>query len=375
MQKLLQHTFSTILVLALGTVAAMIPAYGQEAEHAFRRALPGYTYQFPADHAAHPDFRTEWWYYTGHLSTAGGRNFGFQLTFFRHALGPPTTQRRSSWALSNLYFVHFAITDEKGDEFHFQEKVSRGALNMAGTDPETYHVWVEDWEVRMQGEMHRLKAGKKDMGIDLTLEPAKAAVVHGNDGVSQKGVGEGYASHYYSLTRMGASGRLYLEGLSYSVSGQAWMDHEFGSNQLRDYQVGWDWFSVQLENQVELMIYVIRHRDGKADPTSSGTLVYPDGRAEYLPLDSYEVETLGSWRSKKSGTIYPSGWRVKVPSHQLELKLTPTVKAQELTTKKSTLVNYWEGSVRVTGGFKGREVEGRGYVELTGYDAEFRPDI
>jgi predicted secreted hydrolase len=375
LQKLLQHAFSTILVLALGMVAAMIPAYGQQDGQVFRRALPGYAYRFPADHAAHPEFRTEWWYYTGHLSTEKGRNFGFQLTFFRHALRPPSTQSQSRWALKTLYFIHFAITDEKKDTYRFQEKVSRGALNMAGADPERYHVWVQDWEVRLQGKRHILKAGKEDMGIDLTLVPAKRAVIHGNNGVSQKAVGEGYASHYYSLTRMQTTGVLHWQGHSYKVTGQAWMDHEFGSNQLRDYQVGWDWFSVQLDNQTELMLYLIRHRDGQVDPTSSGTLIHPDGSSEHLLSSTFQVETLGSWRSKKSGTTYPSGWRLTVPGKKLELKLVPTVKDQELTTRKSTLVNYWEGSVQVTGKHKGEPVQGKGYVELTGYDAEFRPDI
>jgi predicted secreted hydrolase len=174
---------------------------------------------------------------------------------------------------------------------------------------------------------------------------------------------------------MQTTGVLHWQGNSYEVSGQAWMDHEFGSNQLRDYQVGWDWFSVQLNNQTELMLYIIRHRDGQADPTSSGTLIHPDGSSEHLLLTTFQVDTQGSWRSKKSGTTYPSGWRLTVPGKKLELKLVPTVKDQELTTRKSTLVNYWEGSVRVTGKHKGEPVRGKGYVELTGYDAEFRPDI
>jgi predicted secreted hydrolase len=350
-------------------------AQSQEDEHTFRRAQPGYVYRFPADHAAHPEFRTEWWYYTGHLTTAKGRNFGFQLTFFRHILRPASVKSQSRWALHTLYFAHFAITDEKDNSHHFQEKVSRGALNMAGADPKVYHVWLEDWTIGLQEKEHKLKAGKEDMGIELTLVPVKSAVIHGKNGVSQKAVGEGYASHYYSLTRMQAKGILYWQGRSYEVKGLAWMDHEFGSNQLRDYQVGWDWFSVQLDNQIELMLYIIRHKDGKPDSTSSGTFVCPDGRAQHLPLETFVIETQGSWGSKKSDTTYPSGWLIRVPSKQLELSLTPTVKDQELTTKKSTLVNYWEGSVRVKGSFEGREVEGRGYVELTGYDARFRPDI
>ncbi len=361
---------AVILVASLITIVC-----GQEAGQAFRRALPGYVYEFPKDHAAHPEFRTEWWYYTGHLSTPKGRNFGFQLTFFRHALRPASTQHQSRWALHTLYFAHFAITDEKEKSYRFQEKVSRGALNMAGADVETYHVWVEDWVARLQAETHRLTAGKEDMGIDLTLVPAKGEIIHGIDGVSQKAVGEGYASHYYSLTRMHARGRLHWQGRSYEISGKAWMDHEFGSNQLRDYQVGWDWFSVQLENQTELMLYIIRHRDGQADPASSGTVIHPDGGSDHLPLAAFEVAALGSWHSKESGTTYPSGWRLKVPGRQLELILTPTVKNQELTTKKSTLVNYWEGSVRVTGTHRGKDIRGEGYVELTGYDAAFRPDI
>ena len=350
-------------------------AKGEEGGKEFRRALPGYVYRFPADHAAHPEFRTEWWYYTGHLSTAKGRNFGFQLTFFRHAVRPPSIQSKSNWALHTLYFAHFAVTDEKENNYRFQEKVSRGALGIAGADSDIYRVWVEDWEVSLQGNKHNLKAGNKDMGVDLTLVPSKSPVIHGENGVSQKAVGEGYASHYYSLTRMQARGVLDWEGQSYEVQGLAWMDHEFGSNQLRDYQVGWDWFSVQLQNQTELMIYIIRHKDGKPDPTSSGTFVYPDGRTEHLPLETFGVRVLGSWRSKKTGTTYPSGWLIRVPSKQLELRLIPTVRDQELTTRKSTLVNYWEGGVRVEGKLEGQDVHGRGYVELTGYDEQFRPDI
>jgi predicted secreted hydrolase len=367
------HTvLASLLICLFFTVCS---ARGQEGGQEFRRALPGYLYEFPRDHAAHPEFRTEWWYYTGHLGTVKGRNFGFQLTFFRHSLRPPSIKSQSRWALHSLYFAHFAITDEKEDNYRFQEKVSRGALDVAGADPTVYRVWVEDWEVSLQGKTHRLKAGKEDMGIDLILVPIKSAVIHGKNGVSQKAVGEGYASHYYSLTRMQAEGELYWQGSSYEVKGLAWMDHEFGSNQLRSYQVGWDWFSVQLDNQIELMLYIIRHKDGKPDPASSGTLVYPDGRTEHLLLETFGIEALGSWKSSKSGTTYPSSWLIRVPSKQLELKLTPTIKDQELTTRKSTLVNYWEGSVQVQGRLGSKDVRGRGYVELTGYDERFRPDI
>jgi predicted secreted hydrolase len=353
----------------------MSSANGKETADEFRRALPGYVYRFPADHAAHPQYRTEWWYYTGHLSTPDNGRFGFQLTFFRHALRPASMESQSRWSLHTLYFAHFAVTDEKGNNYRFQEKVSRGALHMAGADANVYRVWVEDWSVGLQGNRHKLKAGNGDMGIDLALVPIKSAVIHGENGVSQKAVGEGYGSHYYSLTRMQAKGELRWQGRSYEVEGLAWMDHEFGSNQLRDYQVGWDWFSVQLENRTELMLYVIRHKDGKPDPTSSGTIVFPDGRSEHLPLETFGIEVLGFWKSRKTDIRYPSGWRLTIPHKQLDLRLMPTVNNQELTTRKSTLVTYWEGSVLVKGRVEGRDVRGRGYVELTGYDGEFKPDI
>jgi predicted secreted hydrolase len=363
---------SLFLLMVLGATT-IVGAAGHD--RPFRRALPGYEFRFPADHAAHPDFRTEWWYYTGHLATAQGRTFGFQLTFFRHALRRPDEARHSRWALHTLYFAHFAVTDEEGGTFRFQEKVSRGSLGLAGAEIGRYLVWVEDWSARLEGQGHRLRAGREDMGLDLTLVPGKRPVIHGRDGVSRKAEGEGYASHYYSITRVTVSGTLSWQGQSYPVTGEAWMDHEFGSNQLRDYQVGWDWFSVQLDNGVELMLYLIRRRDGSIDPTSSGTLIRPDGGSEHLPLSAFRVEVLGSWRSKKSGVTYPSGWRLKVPERDLDLTLVPTLVNQELMTQKSTLVNYWEGSVNITGTVAGTPVQGRGYVELTGYDTAAKPEI
>ena len=369
----LKRTVLASLVFTL--VFVMSSANGKEAAHEFRRALPGYVYRFPADHAAHPEYRTEWWYYTGHLSTPDNGRFGFQLTFFRHALRPASMESQSRWSLHTLYFAHFAVTDEKENNYRFQEKVSRGALNMAGADANVYRVWVENWGVSLQGNKHKLEAGNGDMGIDLALVPIKSMVIHGENGVSQKAVGEGYGSHYYSLTRMQAKGELRWQGRSYEVEGLAWMDHEFGSNQLRDYQVGWDWFSVQLENRTELMLYVIRHKNGEPDPTSSGTIIYPDGRSEHLPLETFRIQVLGFWKSKKSDIRYPSGWRLTILHKHIDLRLMPTVNNQELTTRKSTLVNYWEGSVLVKGRVEGKDVRGRGYVELTGYDAQFRPEI
>jgi predicted secreted hydrolase len=205
------------------------------------------------------------------------------------------------------------------------------------------------------------------LGIELLLIPEKKPVIHGQNGISQKAEGEGYASHYYSITRLKTEGKIFLKKKEIPVQGRSWMDHEFGSTQLREYQVGWDWFSIQLENGVDLMIYQIRHLDGKIDPNSSGTIIFSDGSHRHLPLKDFQIEVLRRWKSKKSGAAYPSGWRIRVPQDQIELLFAPTVKGQELITEASTRVTYWEGSVLIEGKYRNRPVRGLGYVELTGY--------
>ena len=222
---------------------------------------------------------------------------------------------------------------------------------------------------------HFLKAGDKDFGIELMLKPENNPAIHGQKGISQKAEGEGYASHYYSITRLKTEGKLFLKGTEVPMRGLSWMDHEFGSNQLRAYQVGWDWFSIQLENGVDLMFYQIRNRDGKIDPFSSGTIISSDGTYEHLPRKEFQIEVLENWKSQKSKANYPSKWRLKAPGRHIELVLSPTVKDQELMTKESTRVTYWEGSVNVEGKYQNRPIKGMGYVELTGYAKPFSKGI
>ncbi len=343
----------------------------------FKRALPGRTFSFPQDHFSHPEFRTEWWYYSGHLQSLDRekRSFGYQLTFFRTGLKRETKTEKSKWAIHNLYFAHLALTDESKKRFEYREKISRGSLEEAGATPyqkneKPFRVWVEDWSLEAKGATmrdHLLKGGNQDFGIELLLAPEKKPVVHGQNGISQKAEGEGYASHYYSITRLKTEGKIFLKKKEIPVQGRSWMDHEFGSAQLREYQIGWDWFGIQLENGVDLMIYQIRHQDGKIDPYSSGTIILEDGIHTPLYLKEFQVQSLGRWRSQKSGATYPSEWRMVVPGHQIELMLTPRVKDQELITQESTRVTYWEGSVKVEGKYQGQRVRGMGYVELTGY--------
>lgn len=336
----------------------------------FQQALPGYTWSFPADHAAHPAYRTEWWYYTGHLHTKTGQRFGYQLTFFRHRLdssGP--TLNPSKWFADNVYMAHMAITDVSAQRFVYGEKLNRAALGLAGASEERYHVWNEDWSAERLGSMHYLVGDIPGYKLKLIVTPLKPFVLHGvaQDGLSQKGQGKGHASHYYSFTRLKTEGVLQTSDGVIEVEGLSWMDHEFGSSQLQESQVGWDWFSVQLANNYELMIYHIRHQDGSIDPHSSGTLVRPDGTSLPLRRDEVMIDTHTTWKSPKSGAVYPQRWTIRVPQVDLTLHLEPVLVAQELVTDNSTRVTYWEGSVTATGSMQGQSINGAGYVELTGY--------
>jgi predicted secreted hydrolase len=358
-------------VVFLATIFFTGPLIGQE----FKRALPGKTFSFPQDHFSHPEFKTEWWYYSGHLYSQEKKAYGYQLTFFRTGLTRQTKHQKSKWSIQDLYFAHLAVTDQSEKKFEYREKISRGSLGEAGASPyktgdKTFRIWVEDWSVEGKGGgmlNHILKAGDKTFGIELRLTPEKNPVVHGLNGISQKAEGEGYASHYYSISCLKTEGRIFLQNKEIPVQGTSWMDHEFGSSQLRQYQVGWDWFSIQLDKGTELMLYQIRHRDGKIDPYSSGTIIFPDGTYQHLPKKKFQIDVLDHWKSSKSGAIYPSKWRITVPARQIELTLSPTVKDQELITKESTRVIYWEGSVKVDGKYQGNPINGVGYVELTGY--------
>jgi predicted secreted hydrolase len=369
-----------LIISGLLFILLLIPIklYAEE----FKRALPGRTFSFPQDHFSHPEFKTEWWYYSGHLQS-DKRPFGYQLTFFRTGLRGGTKSQGSKWAIQNLYFAHLALTDESRKRFEYQEKISRGSLGEAGAfsykeDGEPFRVWIEDWSVELKGSLiqnHFLKAGDKDFGMELLLTPEKNPVVHGQNGVSQKAEEEGFASHYYSISRLKAEGKVFLRGKEFPVQGISWMDHEFGSSQLRDDQVGWDWFSLQLDNRTELMFYQIRNQNVKINPYSSGTMIFPDGTHLYLPLEAFQIEVLEKWRSKKSGAVYPSQWRIRIPHSQIDLLLTPFVKDQELITKESTRVTYWEGSVKIEGKYQGNPIKGLGYVELTGYAKPFSKGI
>lgn len=364
------------LLCAAGLLTGMSSSEATSAAPgAYRDPVPGFVYEFPRDHGSHDAFRTEWWYYTGHVTAANGRRFGYQLTFFRQGVDrKPVSGPVSRWAIRDLYLAHFALSDLDESRFRYAEKISRAGLGKAGAEPGRLLVWIDRWKAEADGtdpHRHHLTAQAKDFSIDLIVAARKPPVTHGRDGISRKGPAPNQASHYYSLTSLETTGRLVIRGEPLQVTGQSWMDHEFGSADLGPDLAGWDWFSLQLEGATEMMAYRLRRADGGVDPASSGTLVLPDGRTQALSAGDLAITVLDHWTSPESGARYPSRWRLAVPSAELDLEIIPELPQQELMTGRSTQVTYWEGAARVTGRHGGRLARGQAYVELTGYARPF----
>jgi predicted secreted hydrolase len=325
---------------------------------------------FPQDQGPHDDFRTEWWYYTGSLTADTGERFGYQLTFFRRALLPPAARaaRPSDWAADQVYMAHFALTDVSGGAHHSFERLERGAARLAGAQADPYRVWLDDWSVEeiaggSNGSPARLRATSDDISLDLTLRDLKGPILQGDGGYSRKGPEPGNASTYYSLPRIATSGTVSVDGRTFTVDGLSWMDHEFSTSALGADQAGWDWFSLQLDNDYELMLFRLRRADGSLDGFSSGTLIAPDGTTRTLGPGDFTVEPSGRWRSPRTGATYPAGWTLTVPAADLGLTITPRLADQEMNVSYT----YWEGAVAAEGTMAGKPVSGGGYVELTGY--------
>jgi predicted secreted hydrolase len=355
-----------LIWIFLCLTAIWLPAAGG-AEEPFQKARPGRVWQFPADHGAHPDYRTEWWYWVGQLQSEEGESFGYQLTFFRAALRRPDPQARSAWSLNSIYFAHLAVSDPGRGQFHFREKTGRGALGLSGAEAGHLKVWIDDWQAEQGGDTFRLKARDDNLGLDLSLTPLKPPAWHGEQGFSRKAAGFEAASFYYSMPRLETKGELTLGGRNLKVTGASWMDHEFFTSSMAPGLVGWDWFALQLDDGREVMLYLLRRQDGTLDPASSGTLVAADGKTRHLRLADFQVKATGTWRSPHTQAVYPAGWQVVIPGEGLDLTLTPTLADQEVRAGAPAKVSYWEGQVQIQGRREGGHVTGRGYVELTGF--------
>jgi len=326
------------------------------------------TWSFPRDHGAHPECRTEWWYFTGIVAGADGRRFGYQLTFFRQGIVAVAADPDNPWSVRDLHLAHFTLTDVREGSFRFAERASRAGPGLAGNSTETLHAWVLDWSATAEGDGFTLEAREGAAGIRLSLRPRRPPVLHGSGGLSRKGAASGQASWYASITDLETTGVVRdKDGVEVRVRGASWFDHEFGSGQLADDLAGWDWFGLRLSDGSALMIYRLRRRDGTVSPASSGTLVGADGTARHLSRDEVALEPLSIWQSPHGGASYPSRWRVRVPAAGIALELSPLVADQELRTGKSTGVTYWEGAVAGSGAAGGSPVAVEGYAELTGY--------
>jgi len=353
----------------------------------YAQAIEPWAWQFPRDYGAHPDFQTEWWYYTGNLQTEAGRRFGYQFTIFRRAITPADLSTGSEWRTGQVYMAHFTLSDIEGQRFFHDERYSRGGADLAGAqpvygEPDTYdlpyRVWLEDWQVMGQNEASTLVTMQAQsvyggettpFAIDLTLEQIKPPALQGDDGLSPKSDEPGNASYYYSLSRLLTDGTIRIGDETFSVRGNTWMDHEYSTSALGGGALGWDWFGLILDGDDyadhELMIGQIRLTDGGKEPAFGGMMVYPDGSTRYLPASAFTIEDSATWESPHTGAIYPAGWTITIDAAALDraddftINVTPLQPDQEL---HSGDIAYWEGAVSVSG-----TASGYGYAELTGY--------
>lgn len=331
----------------------------------FARATAPREFVFPDDHGSHPQFRTEWWYFTGNLHDTAERHYGFELTFFRIALAGQPAARESAWGANDVWMAHFALTDTANEHFVAHERFARGALGLAGATAEPFRVWTEQWSV--EGEARggdarlELHARAGEIALDLTLVALKPPVLHGERGLDAKGPEPGNASYYYSFPRLAATGELVTAAGRVAVEGLAWMDREWSTSALSPGVAGWDWFALQLDDGRDLMFYRLRLADGSASPFSGGSVVGRDGQRRPLSGDDVRLVPLRTWTSPTTRVRYPVEWELTVSSEDLDLTIAPRLDGQEL----DLAVRYWEGAVEARD--RQSEITAVGYLELAGY--------
>jgi len=346
------------------------------ARSSFQLALPGYKFSFPKDHGAHPQYQTEWWYYTGHLQAQDGSRFGYELTFFRYALTDKIPSGRSKWAVRDVDFAHFAITDQAHQKYFFCDRMERANMGLAGTQTGKVlllpRIWIDNWQLQFQGKEGNIQqiqasgnaqndVNQTRMKINLSQHALTPPIINGVNGVSQKGPEVGQASHYYSMPRLATSGTLQLGNQQYKVTGESWLDREFSSKGLDKNQTGWDWFAIQLDDGRNLMLYQIRQKDNTIDSHSAGTLSEGNTKSIHLMQKDFRIKALDWWTSPHTKARYPAKWKVEIPQYHLSLEITPTVADQEMRPRHESAI-YWEGSCNVAG-----TIAGKAYVEMTGY--------
>lgn len=323
-------------------------------------------FQFPKDHASHPSFKQEWWYFTGQLITAEKRRFGFQFTIFREAISPQRAQSTSNWSTNQLYLAHAALSDIENKRYLFDERFSRDALDLAGAQDSPFKVWLENWrveEMTVDDKMFQVKlsADTENFSLDIDLKNTKPPVYHGKDGLSYKSHSGNSASYYYSYSHLDTHGKVIVDRQTFEVSGSAWFDHEWSTSALEPDQAGWDWFSLQLSNHQELMLFRLRHKENPQGDFYSGTFINEDGSSRTLGPKDFKLEATRFWKSPKSGSTYPIAWRINIPSLGMELTVNTRMENQEFDSS----FRYWEGAVSIQD--ENSTITGQGYLEMTGY--------
>jgi predicted secreted hydrolase len=350
----------------LAMVVFTIFTVDAQAQSGWRKVTGPPELSFPRDHGGHFEYRTEWWYVTGLVDGEEGRRYGFQITFFRQGLAPGELEPgASNLRARQIVAAHLAVADISEQRFLQSERLRRIGGGLAGVSQTDLEVWLDDWRMERRGDdLIRLTARDPEqrIGLELELRPRRRLIAHGDRGYSQKGEDRGNASVYLSWTRFRVTGRLEVGGSPVTVEGMAWFDHEWGTSQIGAGVVGWDWFSLRLDDARDLMIYRLRQSDGGADARSSGTLVESDGRSSPLERDDVELDVLERWQSPATGAHYPTRWRLRIPSEGIDLELRALLEASELDGTATTGVIYWEGPVEAWGSQRGE-----GYVEMTGY--------
>ncbi len=367
------------------TGSVELPAATTDAS-AFSRALSVRDMRWPDDHGAHDDYLLEWWYYTGNVTDASGRPFGYQLTVFRRALAPPdpalsTPAAQAGMSFSQLYFAHFALSDIQASQHYAFERFSRGAGGLAGAQAKPFRAWVQSWTIDEGQDARpidaagrvRLKAAEGGVAIDLETTPDKPLVLQADRGLSPKSAEPGNASYYYSFTRLRTQGRISIGSQQFEVSGASWMDHEWSTSLLGDNAEGWDWLALQMDDQRELLIAQVRSKGGQPQDSfmALATLIGADGTPRTLKRDEVTFEAVERWTSPQTGARYPTRWRVAIPSASLALDVRTRFDDQEANL--TTL--YYEGTVAATGTADGKPVSGVGYLEMTGYAASIGAQI
>lgn len=320
--------------------------------------------ELPKDHAAHYNYQMEWWYYTGHLTTEDGQELGYEVTFFKRITNEDKVPgciipMPAHWFKDVGMLGHFAVTDINNKKFTAKE--INNFVSSSKADSDKYDINVNGWSVREENGKHILYAKMKGYQIALQLEPTKPAALNGPNGIVNKGGSN--ANYYYSFTNISTTGSITINGKTKKVTGKSWMDHEFGTMKLTHSQTGWDWFSIQLDNNCELMLYLVKDNQNLV-AESGGTFVLPDGKTVWLKVSDIDIKNLAYWYSKKTDSNYPSSWEISIKSLNMKLLVNPAVAEQELNLKP---IPYWEGAVKVNGTYNNSPVNGQGYIELVGY--------